>query len=77
MDRIVTFIAPTFVRDKPVERIAKFADSIRGVEWYNRRPKNHTEVIDVPAMTGFIEPSLDTMKPEVGPNTSRMSAKGS
>ncbi|MGC2667543.1 MAG: hypothetical protein WA220_00005 [Candidatus Nitrosopolaris sp.] len=33
VDSMVTFIAPTFVNDKPVERIARFADNDKVVEW--------------------------------------------
>ncbi len=73
---MVTFIAPTFVNDKPVERIARFADNDMGVEWNISRPKNPTEVMDAPAMTGFIDPSLDIIKPDVGPNTKSITANG-
>jgi hypothetical protein len=33
VDSMVTFIAPTFVNDKPVQRIARFADNDKVVEW--------------------------------------------
>jgi len=71
---MVTFIAPTFVNDKPVERIARFADTAEVVEWNMSRPKNPAEVMQAPAITGFIDPSFDMIKPEVGPNTKSVSA---
>ena len=40
VESMVTFIAPTFVKDKPVERIARFVDIDKGVEWNIKRPKN-------------------------------------
>jgi hypothetical protein len=73
---MVTFIAPTFVNDKPVERITRFADIDKGVEWNIRRPKNPAEVMDAPAMTGFIDPIFEIMKPDVGPNIKSISANG-
>jgi hypothetical protein len=76
VDSMVTFIAPTFVNDKPVQRIARFAHSDKVVEWNIRRPKNPAEVMDAPAMTGFIDPSFDIIKPDVGPNTKSITANG-
>jgi hypothetical protein len=38
--------------------------------------KNPTEVMHAPAMKGFIDPSFDIIKPDVGPNTRRISSNG-
>ena len=76
VDSMVTFIAPTFVNDKPVERIARSVDINKGAEWKTKRPKNPAEVMDVPAMTGFIDPSFEIIKPDVGPNIKSIIANG-
>src|SRR5919112_1735364 len=73
---IITFIAPTYVRESPVERTAKFTATVAGATWNATRPKNPTEVIAVPMIIGLTDPNLLTMRPDVGPKIKSTIAKG-
>jgi hypothetical protein len=72
----VTFIAPTFVNDNPVERTAKLREIIRRSARNANSPIKPTVVIAIPMMSGLIDPILETIKPEVGPNIRSTIAKG-
>ena len=74
---IMTFIAPTFVSESPVDKIARFVETRNSVEWYKKRLTNPIVLIILPNMIGFVEPSFETIKPDVGPKISNTMANGS
>ena len=73
----MTFMAPTLVRDNPVERIPRLTETNISVEWNMSSPMKPAVVIKVPKMIGLNEPNLETMKPEVGPKINSTIANGS
>lgn len=77
VDNMITFIAPTLVKDNPVDSIARLVETNSSVEWYRSKPMKAAAVIQAPSMIGFNEPSFETMNPEVGPNTRSTKANGS
>ena len=76
VDKIITFIAPTLVKDNPVDNIARLVETNNSVEWNISRPIKPAAVIQVPNIIGFNEPNFDTIYPEVGPNINSTMAKG-
>src|SRR5581483_7475987 len=74
---IVTFIAPTFVSDSPVDSTARFTATATQLWWNASRARNPAAVIAVPMIIGLSDPSLLTMNPDVGPNTRSTRANGS
>lgn len=77
VDKIITFIAPTLVKDNPVDNIARLVETNNSVEWNTSKPIKPAAVIQVPNIIGFNEPNFDTIYPEVGPNINSTMAKGS
>ena len=77
VDRIITFIAPTLVKDNPVDSTARLAETNNSVEWNISRPIKAPAVIQAPSIIGFNEPNFDIIKPEVGPNIKSTMANGS
>lgn len=77
VDRIITFIAPTLVKDNPVDSTARLAETNNSVEWKISRLIKAAAVIQAPSIIGFNEPNFDTIKPEVGPNIKSTMANGS
>ena len=73
---IVTFIAPTFVNDNPVERTAKLREIVKRSAWNANSPIKPAVVTATPMMIGLIDPILETINPEVGPNIRSTIAKG-
>ena len=73
---ITIFIAPTFVKERPADKIAKFTATRDSVEWNKKREQKPAAPIILPAMIGFIEPSLEIIKPDVGPNINNTNANG-
>ena len=73
---ITIFIAPTFVKERPADNITKFAATKDSVEWNKKREQKPAAPIILPAMIGFIEPNLEIIKPDVGPNINITNAKG-
>src|SRR5690606_1459736 len=49
----VTFRAPTFVSDNPVDSIARPAETAIQLPWNARRKKNPAAVIEVPIIIGL------------------------
>src|SRR5260370_42157757 len=74
---ITIFIAPTFVKERPADKIAKFTATKDSVEWNKKSEQKPVAPIILPAMIGFIEPNLEIIKPDVGPNINRTNAKDS
>jgi hypothetical protein len=74
---IITFIAPIAAKDNPVARTPRLIEMAMGLSWKNTSPKKLAVMIEVPTITGLKEPSLDIMKPDVGPNTKNTNANGS
>ena len=70
-------MAPTLVKDNPVERIPRLSETNNSVEWNISKPMKPAVVIMVPKMIGFNEPNFDTMNPEVGPKIKSTMANGS
>ena len=68
-------MAPTLVRDNPVERIPRLTETNSSVEWNMNSPMKPAVVIKVPKMIGLNEPNLETMKPEVGPKINSTDCK--
>lgn len=65
----VTFSAPTFVRDSPVNSTARPAATAIQLPWNASRKRNPVAVTEVTMIIGLMEPILCTMNSEVGPNT--------
>ena len=76
VDKIITFIAPTLVKDSPVDSIARLVETNNSVEWNTSKPIKAAAVMQVPSIIGFKEPNFDTINPEVGPNINSTTAKG-
>src|SRR4030095_2365156 len=74
--RIITFIAPTLVKDNPIERIARFNEINKSLEWNINKPKKLRAVTTEPAIIGFSDPNFDIMKPEEAPKTRSTTANG-
>ena len=74
---IITFMAPTLVKESPIERIARFADIKNSLEWNVNKPKKLIAVITEPAIIGFSDPNFDIMKPEEAPKNRSTTANGS
>jgi len=73
---IMTFIAPTLVKDNPTERSARFADIKDSLEWNVNKPKKLIAVIIEPAIIDFSDPNFDIMNPEEAPKTNSTTANG-
>ena len=76
VDNITIFIAPTFVKERPVDNIAKLIATKDSVEWNKKREQKPAVLIILPAMIGLIDPNLEIIKPDVGPNINNTKAKG-
>ena len=76
MVSIITFIAPTLVKDNPIERIARFTEINNSLEWNVNKPKKLIAVTTEPAIIGFSDPNFDIMKPEEAPKTRSTIANG-
>jgi hypothetical protein len=70
-------MAPTLVKDSPIERIARFADIKNSLEWNINKPMKLIAVITEPAIIGFSDPNFDIMKPEEAPKNRSTTANGS
>jgi len=77
VDKMITFMAPTLVNDKPADSNARFVETSNSVEWNRSKPMKAALVIKAPNIIGFNEPNFDTIKPEVGPKTRSIMANGS
>ena len=77
VESIITFIAPTLVKDNPVDSIARFVETSNSVEWNRSKPMKAAAVINAPSIIGFNEPNFDTINPDVGPNIRSIMANGS
>ena len=77
VDKMITFIAPTLVKDNPVDNIARFVETSNSVEWNRSKPMKAAAVMIAPNMIGFSEPNFETINPEVGPNIKSTIANGS
>jgi hypothetical protein len=73
---IITFIAPIAAKDNPVARTPRLIEIAVGLSWKNTSPKKLAVIIEVPTITGLKEPSLEIIRPEVGPNTKNTNANG-
>ena len=70
-------MAPTLVKDNPVDSIARLVETNNSVEWNRSKPIKAPAVIKAPSIIGFNEPNFDTIKPEVGPKIKSTMANGS
>ena len=73
---IIMFITPTAANDKPMLTIARSIDTNNCVECKAYIAKNPIVVMIVPAIIGVLEPILDIIKPDVGPNISKIIENG-
>src|SRR5437660_11668049 len=72
---ITIFIAPTLVKERPADKIAKFAATKDSVEWSEKREQKPAALIILLAMIRVIEPNVEVIEQDVGPNINSTNAK--
>ena len=75
-DKRITFIAPTAASDNPADNIPKPVEINNSEEWNSNIITKPNVVKAEPKIIGFIDPNLDMMIPDVGPNNKSTIAKG-